>query len=86
MLLYICLVTTSDLQSMVKKTTNNSRRSAEKAAIVAKTAGITGVSIRQVYRVISGDQENEAVFSTYMTLLEEFNKLPDAVRQLVPFN
>lgn len=71
---------------MVKKSTNNSRRSAEKAAIVAKTAEIRGVSIRQVYRVISGDQENEAVFSTYMTLLEEFNKLPDAVRQLVPFN
>jgi hypothetical protein len=69
---------------MSKNFTNHSRRSAEKAAIVAKTAEITGVSDRYVRYVIAGERENEAVLSTYMTLLEEFDKLPDAVRQLVP--
>lgn len=71
---------------MAKNITKKNRRSPEKAALVAKTSEITGVSMRQVYRVLSGEQENEAVFSIYMTLLEEFSKLPDAVRQLVPFN
>lgn len=71
---------------MAKNMRNNSGRSTERAAIVAKTAEIMGVSKRYVRYVLAGERENEAVFSTYMTLLEEFNKLPDAVRQLVPFN
>ena len=71
---------------MAKNITKKNKRNPEKAALVAMTSQITGVSIRQVYRVLAGDQENDFVFSAYMTMLEEFSKLPDAVRQLVPFN
>jgi hypothetical protein len=69
---------------MPKKSTKPNSRSAEKAALVAKTAEITGVSIRHVYRVLAGEQGNETVLATYMTLLEEYSRLPDMVRQLVP--
>lgn len=54
--------------------------------IVAKTAAIHGVSKRYVYMVIKGEKENDAVFATYMDLLEGSNDLLKAVEQLVPFS
>jgi hypothetical protein len=71
---------------MDKKMRVQNSRDTIKAAMIAKTAEMTGVTKRSVRRVIAGDQQNETVFSTYMTLLEEFNKLPDAVRALVPID
>lgn len=71
---------------MSKKFTLPNETRTEKAALIAKTAEMTGVSKRYVRYVLAGERENETVFSTYMTLLEEFSKLPDAVRALVPFN
>ncbi len=65
---------------------NNSRYDAQKTWIVAKTAAIHGVSKRYVYMVIKGDREDDAVFTTYMDLLEGSNDLLNAVEQLVPFN
>lgn len=71
---------------MVKTISEQAERRTYKAALVAKTAEIVKVSERQVRRVLAGESKNETVLETYMTLLEEFNKLPNAVRELVPFN
>lgn len=62
------------------------KRSTKRAAKVAEVAAITGVSKRHVYRVLSGDQENEEVLSVYMFLHEGENKLLQAAKQLLPFD
>lgn len=74
------------MKGMVKTISEQAERRTYKAALVAKTAEIVKVSERQVRRVLAGESKNETVLETYMTLLEEFNKLPNAVRELVPFN
>lgn len=61
------------------------KRDTEKAALVAKVARICRVTKRQVYRVISGDQDNEQIINAYMTLLEGECALVEAVRKAVPF-
>lgn len=71
---------------MSKKNAMQQQKRTERGALVQKTALITGFSKRYVRYVLAGDYNNEYVFATYMTLLEEWNKLPDAVRKLVPFN
>ena len=48
-------------------------RDIEQAAIVAKTARITGLSKRHVRRVIIGEYQNETVLSIYM-LFQEGNE------------
>jgi len=69
-------------------------RDAEKASRIKKVSRITGVSERQVYRVLAGDQTNEEVLATYMDLLEKEkeafeaareNHLLSAVKELIPF-
>ncbi len=70
---------------MSKKLTKVKARDAEKAARVKKTAKLTGVTTKQVYRVINGDQKNEAVLLTYMEFSEGENLLLEAVKRAVPF-
>lgn len=60
-------------------------RDSEKASLVHKVSRLTGVSVRQVYRVINGESENEDVMRCYMELAEGENKLLLAVKELIPF-
>lgn len=62
------------------------KRSARRAALVEVAAELRGVSPRQVQRVLAGDQNNEAVVTTFMELNEGFEKLIGEVKKLVPFN
>lgn len=56
-------------------------RRRDTAAIVAQ---IHGVSKRYVHYVINGERENEKIMETYMEILEQDNKLLEAVRKAVP--
>lgn len=49
-------------------------------------ADITGVSPRQVYRVLGGECENETVLLTYTEIEEKYEGLLNAIKQAVPFN
>ena len=62
------------------------KRDTEHAALVKKTADITGLSLNYVRKVIRMDRENDRVMNVYMTLKEGENELKAAVRKLVPFN
>jgi precorrin-6B methylase 2 len=62
------------------------KRDTYRAALVLRTAEITGFSERYVRYVIGGGRENETVMATYMELLEGSNELVKRVRELVPFN
>lgn len=64
---------------------NNKQRDAMRATLIHKTADITGISTRQVRRVIQGTSKNAEVMTVYMELLEGSTKLVDAVKMLVPF-
>jgi hypothetical protein len=59
-------------------------RDPEKAIRVKRTAELAGVSERQVYRVIDGDQKNEEVLRIYMQLSEGENLLIEAIKKAVP--
>lgn len=63
-----------------------SKRDAEMATRVKRTAELTGVTERSVYRVLNGDQKNEGVLKVYMTLQEGESLLVKAARELVQFN
>jgi hypothetical protein len=71
---------------MAKKVAKRKRRDIIKAARVLKTSKVTGVSQRQVQRVIEGSRMNENVLSVFMKLEEGENLLLEAVKQAVPFN
>ncbi len=80
---------------MQKTLTIPKKRDAETAARVKLTADITGLDVRSVYRIISGDQNNPKVLEVYMQLQEgtimlaetiKENLLLKAVNELVPFN
>ena len=60
------------------------KRSAIHAARVQKTAELTGKSTDLVYRVISGERENEDVMTMFMFLQEGENKLLTEAKRLVP--
>ncbi|MFN4248931.1 MAG: hypothetical protein ACK4EY_14485 [Flavipsychrobacter sp.] len=64
----------------------NKIRNTEQAAIVHKVARLAGVSKRQVYRVINGEQINEKIMTAYMELLEGEASLLEAVKKAVPFD
>lgn len=64
----------------------NNRRDALRASLVQQTASITGLSTRQVRRVINSTSENEKVLGVYMELLEGNNTLVKHLRELVPLN
>jgi hypothetical protein len=70
---------------MDKKSTIKRKKDTKKAATIIETAELTGVSQRSVQRVISGDQDNERVFTVFMELTERKNRLLQEVMQLVPF-
>lgn len=82
--MYIC-VSLRDIKGMTKKIVKKDTRDALTAAMVKKTASITGVSERSVYRVLEGSQKNEDVLSTYMFLQEGDNLLLQSAKQLIPF-
>lgn len=56
------------------------KRESWQASLVRKTADLTGLSTRQVRRVINGDCDNQLVMSTYMTLWEGENTLLETVK------
>jgi predicted regulator of amino acid metabolism with ACT domain len=70
---------------MRKNRTKQKNRDSEKATRVKKVAELTGVSPRQVYRVIRGDESNDAVLRVYMQLTEGENLLLQAVKETVSF-
>jgi hypothetical protein len=61
-------------------------RDSEVATRVKRTADITGVSERYVYRVLNGERRSEKVLGIYMQLQEGENLLLQAVKELIPFN
>ncbi len=68
----------------------NRHRSKRRAAIVERTAEITGVSKRYVNLVMAGERNNDHVELVFMELKEGFteteNTLVEAAKKLVPFN
>ena len=62
------------------------KREAEVATRVERTADITGVSKRYVRLVLNGERRNDQVLSIYMQLQEGETLLLQAVKELVPFN
>lgn len=71
---------------MDKNRENIKKRCALTASKIKLTAKLTGVSDRQVRRVINGDSRNEDVLSTFMFLQEGENELVKQAALLVPFN
>ena len=65
----------------MEKNTQHSIKRRDVAAIVAK---IHGVSDNYVRKVMRGDRENEAIFSSVMEIIEQDNLLIEAVRKAVP--
>lgn len=65
--------------------TKTSKKDSGVATRVKRTAELCGVTPRQVYRVIQGEQVNESVLRVYMQLFEGENLLLAAVKQAVPF-
>jgi predicted transcriptional regulator len=74
---------------MQKFTEKPSKRSSETAVRVKRTAEITGLSTRTIYRVIKGEEHDaetiEKVMSVYMQFSEGENLLIEAVKKAVPF-
>ena len=86
-------------KGMQNNPNNSTRRDPETAIRVKRTAELTGVSTRTVYRVIIGDPQVpkatiHKVLDVYMALREAEkdlvesikNQLVEAVEQLVPFD
>jgi len=71
---------------MEKKEHKAISHDAQKTWIVKKVAGMYKVSERFVYMVINGEKDNEAIFNSYMDILQGSNDLVKAVEELVPFN
>lgn len=71
---------------MMKNLSNKKNRDVRRAAIIDCTAEVRGVSKRSVQRVLSGDQTNERILSTYFDIDEGLNLLLQNVKLLVPFN
>lgn len=67
-----------DMEKTIKRDTTH-------ASIVKDTSSITGVSERQVRRVILGECVNEEVMGVYMRLYEGRTELIAQLKQLVPF-
>jgi hypothetical protein len=76
---------------MVKEVAENApkkmarRRDAQKAALVQKTAKLTGKSERYVRAVMDGSRNNDEVELVYLELQNGDGKLLEAVKALVPF-
>lgn len=71
---------------MSKVSMKTEKRNNLKAFIAKKVAENHEITVRQVYRVLAGDSENEEVFTDYMTMYEEVEQtLVNAVKKLVPF-
>ena len=68
----------------------NRGRSKRRAAIVERTAEITGVTKRYVNLVMAGNRNNDHVALVFMELKEGFteteNNLVETAKKLVPFN
>lgn len=53
------------------------------AARRIKCAQITGVTVRQVRRVLNAESENDLIVSVYMQLVEGENELENQIKQTV---
>lgn len=71
------------MQKNIRKTR---KRDTVRAATVLETAGILGISQRQVQKVMAGDSENDKVVAVFMELTERKSALLEEVKQLIPFN
>ena len=71
---------------MMKSQPNKKNRDVRRAAIIDYTAELTGVNKRSVQRVLTAEQTNERILSTYMEIDEGINLLLQSVKLLVPFN
>lgn len=72
---------------MIKNIRKTTARDSDNATRVKRTAELCGVSTRQVYRVIKGDQVNSSILEIYMFLENgEKNLLIKAIEKAVPFN
>jgi len=54
--------------------------------IVSILADKYGVSQRYVQMIISGDRNNENILIDYLEYKQEYNKLLEIVKQVVPFD
>ena len=71
---------------MTKQMNKTTDRDSQRSFIVKKTAEMHRVSTSYVYKIINGDREKEAIFETYMDLVEGTNTLVEAVKNLIPLN
>ena len=62
----------------------NNRQVIKRRDTATLVAAINGVSVRYVRYVINGERQNEKIMETYMEILEQDNKLLEAVRKAVP--
>lgn len=62
----------------------NNRQVIKRRDTATLVAAIHGVSVRYVRYVINGERQNEKIMETYMEILEQDNKLLEAVRKAVP--
>lgn len=72
------------LQSMRKNTTYPKKKPLIKAATVKIVADGTGLSTRQVNRVIKGDSKNDVIVEAALMVEDGINDLVKAVKELVP--
>ncbi|HCN82508.1 MAG TPA: hypothetical protein DIT07_02655 [Sphingobacteriaceae bacterium] len=76
---------------MVKYLNKTISHDPQKTFIVKKTAELYGVSTSLIYKILSGDRENDEIFMTYMELQEgidaliQENEMLQEVKKLLPF-
>lgn len=84
--LFVTLFPIRNKKGMSNNPTNEQRKRKIQEEIVEIIASKHGVSDRYVRMVISGERNNELIFSDYMFYKQEHNLLLNAVKNLVPFN
>lgn len=74
-----------DIKTLTKSMEKRRTRNTYQSVIVKEVAALSGLTDKQVRRVINGESRNESVLAAYMELHEGHNKLLAQVRELVPF-
>lgn len=81
----------TDYETMINNSDKTKLRDPKKAFLVKKTAELHGVSTSLIYKILSGDRENDEIFMTYMDLKEgidsliQENEMLQEVKKLLPF-
>jgi len=68
---------------MTKTSSKTIIRDTQKAFFVKKVAEMHNVSTSFVYKILSGDRENDEIFMTYMDLQEGTNSLLEQVKRMI---